>query len=441
MIIMDENLLQDHNENVNPQAAVVLCSLGLAVAVVLFVVLMYLGSEVEKSPDTCYVGSWFTDDTAIPIISAVVFFLIAMGVLVAYAAHLRTRDAQDYYGKMRVTSARYEQRVESHSSTSKNKHTTYTHYYETIFTVDWGYEWACPSPYEPSGYKVCSASTLTSCTVQICGDSSCSDRKIQRALKETMECSSKVFDPTLNYTEYNPKIGPSQDVDWPNVLAYGDCDTCEVSWWVASRRQLAREHNVGLTFLGFTAVALVFCLMRLPQSIYRCECKKGKNDMEDKENVDVEVVADNAQSTKYFDTLEESAVDNICCTECQVAKHPTLFALDQRQSSLPICRTCDGVKLVAGGHFPCAVCGVDKPSAAFDSNQYGKTDPHCRICAGVDDRRTVTKPPNFNKPSPDKLVAGGHFACAVCGIVKPSGAFDSYQYGKTDPHCRSCCNE
>ena len=119
--------------------------------------------------------------------------------------------------------------------------TKYSHYYDAIIELDWGYNWGCGGNENDKSYGniVGCTSYITKCTNFICGTSICSDDEIETAHEAVQECvKSTLYDNTTSYEPYNPNVGPSNDINWPNIIAYGDCDTCTASLTVPPPKRI-----------------------------------------------------------------------------------------------------------------------------------------------------------------------------------------------------------
>ena len=426
-----ENNLQDHYEDVNPTVAVVLCSIALTLAILLCCTWFWTWVYVQDD----WTVSWLVnDETACSLCTCLTLFFIAMCVLTAYSGQLRRRDEQDYYGKMRITNVTYEHRVETVED--GNEITDWEHFYEARYTLDWGYEWACPSMSLPSGYKECPASSLIACTHKICKKEHCKQSEIDEAVRATMECTLQSYDPMQNYTSYEPRQGPSQDVDWPHVVAYGDCETCSVYWSVASPEKLANERTAGLVLLGVTAAALCVVAWQVCGILKPSENDKPPMIVEEPD-IEVVVTADINDFDKPLVPEAEIEVlpqctkeEKIKCAECRVTKLRALFSPQQLQTNNPVCRNCAGVSRPPATNpdfveptqvgnepsskvmFACVSCGIEKPSKDFDPEQVGKPIPQCRLC-------TVNIEKSFDKTTWWKKRQNDVFRVALVESLNP----------------------
>ena len=76
------------------------------------------------------------------------------------------------------------------------------------------------------------------------------------------ECVLQYFDETATYTAYDtPLKGPSTDVDWPSIEAFGNCDTCLSEFDIASPAELERLRIATLALLGVTAFFAIASLI------------------------------------------------------------------------------------------------------------------------------------------------------------------------------------
>jgi len=113
-------------------------------------------------------------------------------------------------------------------------------FYEARYYVDWGYGWACPGYHdENSAVKQC-MSTVTTCESEVCASHLCKGGEKQLVRKEESICAYgysglEAFDSQednaneiglsvslTGFREYNPLVGPSQDVDWASIIVFGD---------------------------------------------------------------------------------------------------------------------------------------------------------------------------------------------------------------------------
>ena len=62
----------------------------------------------------------------------------------------------------------------------------------------------------------------------ICDSTQCTPNETHTALALLQQQVEQVFDENATYTPYDPLVGPSQDVHWPSIVAYGNCDSCYV---------------------------------------------------------------------------------------------------------------------------------------------------------------------------------------------------------------------
>ena len=241
-----ENQLEAHYENVNPQAAFVLCVMGLIVSVVLFAgwgIAFLFSIDQESEYHVKIRNRNFFYVQLLPFAS---LFLVAMGMLTSYSVQLKKRDSMDYQGPMRVTNVTYEDYVEETGLKMKN----YDSFARARYHLDWGYDWACP------GHPPCTKSSLTACDSHMCDESKCNADQKEDAFRRTVECAILTFDPNQEYTTYDPLVGPSQDIDWPSIVAFGDCKSCEVAWSVASPEDLEVSRVSGLFLLAVAAFPL-----------------------------------------------------------------------------------------------------------------------------------------------------------------------------------------
>lgn len=179
---------------------------------------------------------------------------------------------------MRITGVNFKLRSESHctssstdsstgSSSSTNRRCTYTTYYDADFDLNWGYQWACPD----DNNRVCD-SKLTFCSVKVCNSQSCSFDATDEAFSRVYECAARRYDPTMvdsYYTEFDPLVGPSQDENWPSVIAYGDCGQCSSLLTVPSLQVSRIVKIIGGVFLLVAALLLLGILLWRVVRCYR----------------------------------------------------------------------------------------------------------------------------------------------------------------------------
>ncbi|CAB9507123.1 expressed unknown protein [Seminavis robusta] len=283
-----ENILSDHGESVNPTFALV----GSALALV-------IGS-------VALLASW---PSCRILVVPLFLFVVACSLFVWYSYSLRKLDNADYQGLVRVIDVTYDKRVEvvvqnnnnnnnnnnnqqqsynhvPYNSNKQERKVTYTWHYDAVVSVDWGYEWACSAHLDGSGQPKQCFSIVPLCSQRICsrtgnsGRRSCTYESEQRALNDVRECMAKRFNGTRihsitdSYTPFDPFVGPSQDVDWPSIIAYGDCDTCEIHVDLASAETLRRIRTAGFVFLFVSLAMLAALLLVALCNTLDCERRK-----------------------------------------------------------------------------------------------------------------------------------------------------------------------
>ena len=186
-----------------------------------------------------------------------------MMLFFTYGEKLQQSRVVDYQGFMRITNVTYETRVEERSSgRSKIKYLVY----DAVYTVDWGYNWACPGMGDGNNHQC--ISTVIGCTQDICQygifqstsddtKNPCSDQDTTIALALAEECvlTTTGYDGNATYTPYDdPHVDPSNDIDWPSLVAFGDCDTCESFATIPSPADVQGNRIAGYVMLGLTTI-------------------------------------------------------------------------------------------------------------------------------------------------------------------------------------------
>lgn len=172
--------------------------------------------------------------------------------LLLYSLDLRERDAMDYQGLMRITNVtRYEEYRETPCKGAVNT------MYRAILQVDWGHTWGCPTAQPP---VACTDSNIRVCPTFVCDNDDCQERARESAQERLVACVRENYIDLrqLNtYTAYDPLAGPSLDVDWPHLVAYGNCDTCEISTEIPSLGTMRKKRVAGLYMLGSCPAGLL----------------------------------------------------------------------------------------------------------------------------------------------------------------------------------------
>jgi len=93
----------------------------------------------------------------------------------------------------------------------------------------------------------------------------CTDNESQVAQSAVTNCANSIFDIQQEvengyYVPYDPTEGPSQDVNWPSLVAYGNCDNCHVTTKVPRYHalQFARAAVLVLWSIGAALVTVSF---------------------------------------------------------------------------------------------------------------------------------------------------------------------------------------
>mmetsp|Transcript_13100 Transcript_13100/g.24819 ORF Transcript_13100/g.24819 Transcript_13100/m.24819 type:complete len:400 (-) Transcript_13100:204-1403(-) len=210
----------------------------------------------------------------IALVAATFFLVIVSFLLAGYATARRVLDVQDYKGPMRLvgwsTNGNQIYTTEHHADEGEKSVHGRTHWWEhslrVEFQVDWGYEWGCPDHND----QVCISSNVKesspTCENIICSttkdDYACSEEEFQAALEAVTNCANAIFDPQGVdkgfYEPYttDPTQGPSQDVNWPHLVAYGNCNNCHVTT-TAPRAHVLKGFRAAVLVLWVVSVSLV----------------------------------------------------------------------------------------------------------------------------------------------------------------------------------------
>lgn len=271
-----------------------------------------------------------------PVVSAAtLLFLVAMGLLAVYSFQIVILNKHDYQGPMRVTNVSFKLRVEkercrpdkddseddvntSYQQQQQQK-CTYITYYDAVLDVNWGYDWAC-SNFEK---KVCN-SEITLCSTRVCNAPTCMQFQEDNAYDRVYACTLKTYDPELTYNDFDPSVGPSNDVDWPSVVAYGDCDKCDSQLTVPSLA-LARGFKVAGGVVLLIAVTIASSLI-VCQLVVCCQDRRyrygGSNNTFDSTRgssmPDASVVEEKDEEEKKA-AKEPDALIYDGCSDCSTA--------------------------------------------------------------------------------------------------------------------------
>ena len=287
-----ENLLEEHREAADPQLARIFSIIGLSVSTLAlaWIALMFF---LHTQPRNHYSMSNFLSSYAIGLIIVFSMFLISSSLGFVYSKDLIERDAQDYQGRMRVVNVEYKRQYKTWTTSERDCVTTtsrsdggtgtsncrttttrhYHHYYDTIFTLDWGYEWACGN----DGAVQCADSKYVYCSRTICRSRDCSSSDDERAFELAVDCGATIFDSDRTYEPFQASKPPSQDIDWPNLVLYGDCQTCEVIDSTASISTLERMGRAAIAFAAIGGAGRLIMSCTLLSSEMRKRPKKKKN--------------------------------------------------------------------------------------------------------------------------------------------------------------------
>ena len=280
-------MLDDHHESVNPKIPLILAALGVVVALLCCGSCMACcagalmpcvpsPSHIQKQNDRRRASGqeesndpWF-DLCAGPWCLGVLF-LISTCFALTYTLGLQQRNAQEFHGPMRIVKVDFVTSEDYTASSCSGCHDIKIYHQEVQVTLDWGYKWACGAV----AAKSCQSSIfLPDCQVEICrkcpnGNGPCWDKcdmdKATAALAQAHNCSLNYWD-FANFSTYVPYTAleddPSDDVDWPHVAAFGDCDTCEATFYIDSPETLYRNRVTTLVLLGACGVVAALLCMR-----------------------------------------------------------------------------------------------------------------------------------------------------------------------------------
>mmetsp|Transcript_10121 Transcript_10121/g.19466 ORF Transcript_10121/g.19466 Transcript_10121/m.19466 type:complete len:425 (-) Transcript_10121:61-1335(-) len=130
---------------------------------------------------------------------------------------------------------------------SSDSETEYPYVYAS-WTAEWGSSWACPNLPEDHW---CQA-RQTACHQIACYHSECSDSEIDLSKAMTRECLNMI---SLHWSDgaydssktFDRHVSPRQDGrHWPTMLAYANCETCEIYGGTRTGYAQAQEllHNL-----------------------------------------------------------------------------------------------------------------------------------------------------------------------------------------------------
>jgi hypothetical protein len=216
-------------------------------------------------------------------------FFIGSLLIAVYASNMQTILAQDYYGLMRITGTEARSILEQEAKRNIHK---YVGYVEVAF----GHDWACSlttndtdnifgesSIYCGNVWTADLDCTFEACRTRITGSSSsCSESQNRIAEIKAATCVSEKYYPSElegTYTPFNYTVGPSQDVDWPNAMLYGDCNKCEALFSVPNAEESKDLRKAGRAFLitGGILVGLICCVV-YPMWTIRRNVRRNKNE-------------------------------------------------------------------------------------------------------------------------------------------------------------------
>jgi len=200
-------------------------------------------------------------------------FLIGSLLIVVYASNMQTIQAQDYYGLMRITG------TEARSNVREEQRSTIYEYVGYV-QVAFGHDWACSLTTNDT-QNVFGESSIycgnvwtadLDCSFQACKKrktrgigAQCSVSENSIAEIKAVACVSEKYYPSElegTYTPFDYTVGPSQDVDWPNAMLYGDCNKCEALFSVPNVEESKDLRKAGRGFLitGGVLVGLLSCV-------------------------------------------------------------------------------------------------------------------------------------------------------------------------------------
>jgi len=269
--LVDENILEEHGESVNPLAAVILTTITavLALCVVVPLGCLYGLKEYGESME----HGERPKKRGYSVLFGILSFFVASVLFMNYSYDLQELDQQDYQGKMRITGWEISRSVKTEGN---SENTSYKSYFHALLQVDWGYEWACQDV-----TTVCNSTSSATpvCAFWACDDDSCSEEQDQQAREAATRCATQFYDYDATYIPYDALLGPSQDVDWPNIVLFGDCDSCAASGSVSGASNLRRRRNTGFVFLALSILSFaVFLVIKYKE-------RSNRSDGEDKVGV------------------------------------------------------------------------------------------------------------------------------------------------------------
>ena len=268
----EENTLQEFDGPMSTSVVLGL-SWSLVVASLFFSIATYIACccaccNTPQSPNSLRRRQYGVQGKHFVMSSAACLLLFASVLARSYGVARRVLEKQDYKGRMRITGWTVSDTF-SHPETDHNENDKYAHYIEADMTLEWGYGWACPDHNE----KHCISSGSNSegkCKTFICETrhehDDCSEEAFDKAIVTLEDCATDLYDPSLAesgyYVPFVPEDGPSTDENWPNLVAYGDCDSCQARDKAPSTGSLKGLRASSIVFLviafGFLVGAVVY---------------------------------------------------------------------------------------------------------------------------------------------------------------------------------------
>ena len=239
----EENILIEHDQSIDPRIARILTITGLVLACCCIMPPGLLWGCANRDAPR---GKSMMTGTVCFVLSTLLFMF--------YASDLEELDKQEYQGLMRVVGWNVIRYTITEANPNSDEPPLSNSYFGAEVTVDWGYKWGCPNHND----VVCSNSTVMMCIKHACKDSRCKDENDRRAEAAALECAqTTIYDYNKTYTPFDPSVGPSNDVDWPSVVLFGDCDTCTVDRHVPDANNVQTLKKWGFISLGISIVCFI----------------------------------------------------------------------------------------------------------------------------------------------------------------------------------------
>jgi hypothetical protein len=171
-----------------------------------------------------------------------VFHIRRLGLLMAFFGALcltayhgelaRVKDTIQYVGPVRLSNIAMYYDDMSGKNPSNNAMADGEDNYPYVYaswTAEWGSTWACPAADDAQWCQV----RQKSCQHTACYQAECSQSEIDLSMMFTRECLNKI---SLHWSDaafdsdhsFDPHVSPRDDRHWPSILAYANCQTCEI---------------------------------------------------------------------------------------------------------------------------------------------------------------------------------------------------------------------